>query len=166
MIMIDVFRLESQLRLQLLSTIVSWAWLRFMWTRTTSRQRVWIEQIRRIWWKVSLWPSQRPTFVKCGQTGSSWRTLVNHEFGFFQYSFNSRFCWIYLFSNAKELFNLAAAWNCKSLCHHCHAREDSYLEFPSQLAFKPRRTLDEFVNICKPHDGERCHCTNTTVRYN
>ena len=55
---------------------------------------------------------------------------------------------------SKEWLNMRVGWAATEICHHCHVRKDAFLETPSQLGSKPRRSPESFRDECL-HPGNK-----------
>ena len=60
----------------------------------------------------------------------------------------------------RQLLNFSTGWASHELCHHCLARRDNFLVFPSQLRYEPRRTSDQFYEVCRADSTGRQSCSD------
>ena len=55
---------------------------------------------------------------------------------------------------------MSVGWSATNICHHCHARDTDYLQFPSDLMSRVRRSLESFIDVCKPDSqGQKSYCS-------
>ena len=139
-----------------LSITATWEWPPCTWTRTPSTRNRWSSQLL-MWWVKKMFPESL-------LFGSTSRLEVHEGLPRSGHLLGAS----YVHSSdvkirMQEVLNLSAAWNCKQLCHHCKAKDNDYLKFPSQLRCLPRRGWQDFVSVCKPYQGLRSSLSSSTL---